>query len=149
MSGLQWFGVALIVIGVFFIMCAALLFYLQYVFDRRPEQTGKAFGYRMGAKQKNDVTIYGRRWSSPLHIRHLTKAVYRYTVEEKVYKIRHEHIGTRKETPRTVPIVYWKRFPRFSYVAEYQSSPLYSLWGGVLLFFGGMSLWMDITHLFG
>ena len=139
MTGYQWFGILFLFLGVLFLLIAALFFYVQYVFDRRPEQTGKAFGYRRGAKQKDNVILYGGRPTGRLFLRHLTKAAYLYTVNEKDYRIRHEHIGTKKETPRTVQVVYWKRFPRFSYISSETSIMSYSLWAYVILFWAAMA----------
>ena len=147
MTGSSWLGIALLLAGVLFLFGALLLFYLQFVFDRRPEKVGKTFGYRRGAKQKDNVILWGGRTTKSLFIRHLTKASYRYTVNEKEYRIRHEQIGTKKETPRTVPILYWKRFPCFAYISISFSSPMFSLWACVVLFWAVLSCWLGIALL--
>jgi len=147
MTGHQWFGIIALLLGVAFLLIATLFFYVQYVFDRRPEQTGKAFGYRRGAKQKDNVIVYGGRPTQRLFLRHLTKAAYLYTVNEKDYRIREEYIQPKKETPRTVQVVYWKRFPRFSYILSETSVLTYSLWAWVILFWAAMAFLLGFRFL--
>ena len=82
-------------------------------------------------------TRHGLRGRS-IFIKHLTKARYVYTVNGVEYSIRNEHFGTKRQTPRFIPVVYIKRFPRFAYIDEIGGfgDIIYGLWGIVLLFWG-------------
>ena len=55
------------------------------------------------------------------------------------YSLRGEHYGTKRQTPRFVPVVYIKRFPRFAYIDEIIGGfgdIMYGLWGLVFLAVG-------------
>ena len=55
------------------------------------------------------------------------------------YSIRGEHFGTKRQTPKFVPVVYIKRFHRFAYIDEIAGGfgdILYGLWGLVFLAVG-------------
>ena len=116
---------------------AGLLFWVQFTFSRRSKSTAKTAGVLREADYKQNVTRHGLRGRS-IFIKHLTKARYVYTVNGVEYSIRNEHFGTKRQTPRFIPVVYIKRFPRFAYIDEIGGfgDIIYGLWGIVLLFWG-------------
>ena len=114
---------------------AGLLFWVQFTFSRRPKSTAKTAGILRETSYKQNVTIRGTRGRS-MFVKHLTKARYVYTIDGVEYSIRGEHFGTKRQTPKFVPVVYIKRFPRFAYVDEIAGEPMYGLWGMIPLAFG-------------
>ena len=117
---------------------AGFFFWVQFTFSRRKKNTAKTAGILREADYKQNVTRHGLRGRS-IFIKHLTKARYIYTVNGVEYGIRGEHYGTKRQTPKFVPVVYIKRFPRFAYIDEIIGGfgdILYGLWGMVLLAIG-------------
>ena len=117
---------------------AGLLFWVQFTFSRRPKSTAKTAGILREATHKQNVTLHGTRGRS-MFVKHLTKARYVYTVDGVEYSIRGEYFGTKRQTPKFVPVVYIKRFPRFAYIDEIAGGfgdILYGLWGLVFLAVG-------------
>ena len=94
---------------------AGLLFWVQFTFSRRPKNTAKTAGILREANHKENVTVGIRR---RMFFKHYTKARYVYTVNGVEYSLRGEHPGTKRQTPKFVPVVYIKRFPRFAYIDE-------------------------------
>ena len=118
---------------------AGLLFWVQFTFSRRPKNTAKTAGILREANHKQNVTLHGTRGRRSMFVKHLTKARYVYTVDGVEYSIRGEHFGTKRQTPKFVPVVYIKRFPRFAYIDEIIGGfgdTLYGLWGLVFLAVG-------------
>ena len=118
------------------LVLAGLLFRVQFTFSRRPKNTAKTAGILRETDYKQNVTVGIRR---RMFFKHYTKARYVYTVNGVEYSIRGEHYGTRRQTPKFVPVVYIKRFPRFAYIDEIIGGfgdILYGLWGTVLLAIG-------------
>ena len=105
---------------------AGLLFWVQFTFSRRPKSTAKTAGILREATYKQNVTRHGTRGRS-IFLRHLTKARYVYTVDGVEYSLRTEHLGTKRQTPKFVPVIYIKRFPRFAYIDEITGAPMYGL----------------------
>ena len=116
---------------------AGLFFWVQFTFSRRKKNTVKTAGILRETDYKQNVTLLGPRGKS-LFLRHLTKARYIYTVDGVEYGIRGEHYGTKRQTPKFVPVVYVKRFPRFAYMDDIGSFSdiRYGLWGGILVAWG-------------
>ena len=116
---------------------AGLFFWVQFTLSRRPKNTAKTAGILRETDYRQNVTLRGPRGKS-IFLRHLTKARYVYTVNGVEYSIRNEHFGTKRQTPRFIPVVYIKRFPRFAYIDEIGGfgDILYGLWGMVLLAIG-------------
>ena len=116
---------------------AGFFFWVQFTFSRRSKSTAKTAGVLREADYKQNITRHGLRGRS-IFIKHLTKARYIYTVNGVEYSIRNEHFGTKRQTPRFIPVVYIKRFPRFAYIDEIGGfgDIIYGLWGIVLLFWG-------------
>ena len=115
---------------------AGLLFWVQFTFSRRPKNTAKTAGILRETDYKQNVTVGIRR---RMFFKHYTKARYIYTVNGVEYSLRGEHYGTKRQTPKFVPVVYIKRFPRFAYIDEIIGGfgdILYGLWGLVFLAVG-------------
>ena len=114
---------------------AGLLFWVHYTLSRPSKRTAKTAGILRETSYKQNVTIRGTRGRS-MFVKHLTKARYVYTIDGTEYSLRTEHFGTKRQTPKFVPVVYIKRFPRFAYIDEIAGEPMYGLWGMILLLFG-------------
>ena len=115
---------------------AGLLFWVQFTFSRRPKNTAKTAGILRETDYKQNVTVGIRR---RMFFKHYTKARYVYTVNGVEYSLRGEHPGTKRQTPKFVPVVYIKRFPRFAYIDEIIGGfgdIMYGLWGLVFLAVG-------------
>ena len=115
---------------------AGLFFWVQFTFSRRPKSTAKTAGILRETDYKQNVTVGIRR---RIFFKHYTKARYIYTVNGVEYSLRGEHPGTKRQTPKFVPVVYIKRFPRFAYIDEIIGGfgdILYGLWGMVFLAIG-------------
>ena len=115
---------------------AGLFFWVQFTFSRRPKSTAKTAGILRETDYKQNVTVGIRR---RIFFKHYTKARYVYTVNGVEYSLRGEHPGTKRQTPKFVPVVYVKRFPRFAYIDEIIGGfgdILYGLWGMVFLAIG-------------
>ena len=114
---------------------AGLFFWVQFIFSRRPKSTAKTAGILRETDYKQNVTVGIRR---RMFFKHYTKARYVYTVNGVEYSLSGEHPGTKRQTPRFVPVVYIKRLPRFAYIDEIGGfgDIIYGLWGIVLLFWG-------------
>ena len=115
---------------------AGLFFWVQFTFSRRPKSTAKTAGILRETDYKQNVTVGIRR---RIFFKHYTKARYVYTVNGVEYSLRGEHPGTKRQTPKFVPVVYIKRFPRFAYIDEIIGGfgdILYGLWGMVFLAIG-------------
>lgn len=115
---------------------AGVFFWVQFIFSRRPKSTAKTGAILREATHKKNVTVRSRRGS--MFIKHLTKALYIYTVDGVEYGIRGEFHATKRQTPKFVPVVYVKRFPRFAYMDDIGSFSdiRYGLWGGILVAWG-------------
>ena len=115
---------------------AGLFFWVQFTFSRRSKSTAKTAGILRETDYKQNVTVGIRR---RIFFKHYTKARYVYTVNGVEYSLRGEHPGTKRQTPKFVPVVYIKRFPRFAYIDEIIGGfgdILYGLWGMVFLAIG-------------
>lgn len=115
---------------------AGVFFWVQFLFSRRPKSTAKTGAILREATHKKNVTVRSRRGS--MLIKDLTKALYIYTVNGVEYGIRGEFHATKRQTPKFVPVVYVKRFPRFAYMDDIGSFSdiRYGLWGGILVAWG-------------
>ena len=119
------------------VFCLAGLFlWVQFTFSHRPKSTAKTAGILREADHRKNVTIPSRRGS--LFIKNLTKALYIYTVDGVEYGIRDEFPATKRQTPKFVPVVYIKRFPRFAHMDDPGSfsDMRYGLWGALLMVWG-------------
>ena len=115
---------------------AGVFFWVQFIFSRRPKSTAKTGAILREATHKKNVTVRSRR--GRVFIKNLTKALYIYTVDGVEYGIRGEFHATKRQTPKFVPVVYIKRFPRFAYMDDIGSFSdiRYGLWGGILVAWG-------------
>ena len=84
------------------------------IFEKYPKKTKMVGAILQEAEQKNNVRVGLCR---SFFVRHMTKAVYAYTVEGKVYYIKTTHyLTTKRQTPKFVPIVYITTHPGFAYI---------------------------------
>lgn len=126
------------------------LFVISMVLNRFADKTSKTTATLVDTKHKKDVTIYGKRshmgpWQKTGFIKHLTKATYQYSVCGRTYTIRDDYIGTPRQTPFIVSVVYLTRLPRFAYIKTDVSISNIRYGVYALLFF----MWSLILFLFG
>jgi len=141
--------IVIIVLGIFLLMISGVLFYISFIFEHRPQKTGKTGGFLQKTKHKKDVTIYIKDDNGTIRtkfFKHLTKGVYKYSVGGKDYKIRDNFfIGTSRQMQKIVPVIYLKKFPRISYIeTEIESRWLY---GAVLAFLGASLIFIGFVGL--
>lgn len=129
----------LIFLGVILIFIGCFAFAVYIIFEKFPQLTEKTGATLRERKHKKDVVIHVRR-GPDMHIDHLVKAVYTYRVGEKHYVKRYTHLHcTFNQTPKSIPIVYLKKFPKISYVKTLEStSELSYLIAGMLNVFWGV-----------
>ena len=112
--------------------------WVYYIFERQPRKTKKVGAILQDAAQKDNVRVGIRR---PFFVKHMTKAVYAYTVEGKIYYIKNTHYHTTKrQTPKFVPVVYVTTHPEYAYIDDLVSSgEMEYLLYGILLCFWAIS----------
>lgn len=110
----------LFAVGILFLAGFAMNFTAWYVLRKSPEKVGRVGAKLDLVKHKKDVMVKAGLNSSGV-IKDLTKGTYIYTVGDKTYRIRDDFIGTPRQTPRHVPVVYWKAFPRFAFIDTLES----------------------------
>lgn len=116
-----------ILLGILCLAAAVLLIFLggrriwvYYIFEKRPKKTKKVGAILQDAEQKDNVRVGIRR---PVFVKHMTKAVYAYTVDGKVYYIKTTHyLTTKRQTPKFVPVVYITTHPKYAYIDDLVSS---------------------------
>lgn len=141
-------GILCLGVSVCLIVLGGRCLWAQIIFSKYPKRTKTIGAVLREAEQKNGVRIRTRRLRS-VYVKHLTHAVYVYTVEGVAYFIREPFFGTKRQTPRFVPVVYITASPRFAYVDELASFSdiRYGLKGAILLLwsliciFLGLALW--------
>ena len=90
--------------------------YLYIVFEYKKDKLEKATAYLRQMKYKKNVPVYGRNFRLEMIIKHWSKSVYEYKVNDKEYKIRYHQFVTPRQMPYVVPILYFKKFPKIAYV---------------------------------
>lgn len=128
-----------ILIPIAALVCLALgglFLWVQFSFSYRKQNTAKTAGSLRETDHRKNVTVHAKRRS--YFIKNLTKALYIYSVNGVEYGIREEFFRTKRQTPRVVPVVYHKKFPRFAYLDEIGSFSdfIYGLKGILLLVWG-------------
>jgi hypothetical protein len=115
---------------------------VYYIFEKHPKKTKKVGAILQDAVQKDNVRVGGYRGTRSLFVKHLTKAVYAYTVEGKTYYIKTTHyLTTKRQTPKFVPVVYLTTHPKYAYIDDLTSSgEMEYLLYGILYFFWAMLL---------
>ncbi len=117
--------------------------WVQFNLSYRKKNTAKAGAVLRETNHKKNVR-YG--FIRTTFVKNLTKALYIYKVNGVEYGIREEFFATGRQTPRMVPVVYLKRFPRFAYMDVIGSfsdirygirSALLLIWGVCLAFITG------------
>ncbi len=114
-------GLILLAVGVLLLLCAGVCFALYRVFAYSQRGVGRATASLVQAKHKKNVPIYGARHpGGPIGVvgmhKHLSRAVYTYTVEGKAYTLRCQKAVTAKQMPRMVLVLYLKWFPRIVHI---------------------------------
>jgi len=112
---------------------------VYYIFEKCPKKTKKVGAILQDVSQKDNVRVGIRR---PFFVKHMTKSVYAYTVEGKVYYIKATHYyTTKRQTPKFVPVVYLTSHPKYAYIDDLTSSgEMEYLLYGILLVFWAISL---------
>ncbi len=103
--------VFLIISGLLFIAFAVMLF-VSLEFQRRSKNTAGVIGVM--TDWRHDKNVRGRRRT----YKDVTRATYTYLVNGKEYQRRCSRYVTPKNSPFKVTIVYFKPFPRFSYILD-------------------------------
>ena len=140
-----FFGVLCLAVAAFLAVLGGRWIRVYYIFEKYPKKTKKVGAILQDAEQKNNVRVGIRR---PLFVKHMTKAVYAYTVDGQVYYIKATHYGTTKrQTPRFVPVVYITQSPKYAYIDDLTSSGEleYVLYGGVLLFCAMLLIFLSLA----
>ena len=143
-----FFGVLCLAVAAWLAFLGVRRLWVYTIFEKEPKKTKKVGAILQDAEQKNNVRVGGYRGTRAVFVKHMTKAVYAYTVDEKVYYIRATHYGTTKrQTPRFVPVVYIKTNPRYAYIDDLTSSGEleYVLYGGVLLFCAMLLIFLSLA----
>ena len=144
-------------LGIFCLAVAAGLAFLGsqkiwacVIFDKYPKKIRKVGAILQDAEQKDNVRIRTGRLRS-VFVKHMTKAVYAYTVEGQVYYIKAtRYLTTKRQTPKFVPVVYIITHPKFAYIDELgASTDLEYLLYGILYLFWTMLLVFVALAAFG
>ncbi len=124
---------------------------VYYIFEKHPKKTKKVGAILQDAEQKDNVRVGGYRGTRSSFVKHLTKAVYAYTVEGKVYYIRATHyFTTKRQTPKFVPVVYITTKPKYAYIDDLVSSgEMEYLLYGILFVAFALSLFVGSLVGFG
>ena len=110
---------------------AALYLWVQFTFSYRKKNTAKTAGILREADYKKNVHYDFIRKT---FVKHITKTRYVYTVSGVEYSIRGDYFGTKRQTPKFVPVVYNKQFPRFAYKDDIGFGDIrYGIRGSLLL----------------
>ena len=114
-------GLILLAVGALLLLCAGACFALYRIFAYSQRGVGRATASLVLAKHKKNVPIYGNRHpGGPIGVvgmhKHLSRAVYTYTVEGKEYTFRCQKAVTAKQMPRMFLVLYLKRFPRIVHI---------------------------------
>lgn len=117
------FGICLISVGIVFLMLAGIFFLLYRTFEHQNNKTAKTGAFLKDVKHKKDVPLVGRRWRIVSVIKDQSKGIYKYTVNNKSYKIRYVEFVTLRQMPQIVQVIYLKKFPRIAYVKTDTSLP--------------------------
>ena len=117
---MQIVGAVLVVFSLLCLLIAVYFYFLYRIFDYHTNKTKKVMAHLTNVKHKTDVRIYGRRTlNGPFRvlskIKHYSKGTYEYTAENKQYKIYYVEYITAKQMPRTISVVYLKKFPIIAY----------------------------------
>ena len=124
---------AFFIIGGVFILLGAALIGVYIIFSRYPQFTAKAYAaQKKTVHQKNVRMSSGGRYmgrSSRIE-KHVTYATYVYKVNGRSYKFKDMTIGTPKQAPRSLPMVYIKGLPWLFYINDEYSigSEIYVVW---------------------
>ena len=143
------FVALLAILGISAFIIAGLFFIIYKIFENNNQKyIGKASATLGETKYKKDVTIYGSdlyRRCFPIKLKHYSKSKYNYVVNGKHYKLKYWEASTAKQMPRTLLVVYLKRFPKIAYVKNDISTNNYDIYAITTLMFGVLFIIFGIT----
>ena len=148
LSPLSWCLMILLHVAAVICLGLAILYaWIQICFSYRPQDVAKTGAVLQNADHQKNVTIRGLR-GRKMFVKDLTKAVYAYRVQERVFYIRETFVlTTKRQTPKFVPVVYNKRFPRFAYmdICASLSDIQYGIRAAILGLLGSALAWGTVT----
>lgn len=115
-------GICFLILGGVLLLISGLYFAAYFIFEKLPHKTGKALGKLYSKKYKKDVDVwtgFGKSDGPPrvaFTIKHLTKAKYLYSVNDKLYLCALEFWKKPHKIPNSSWVIYLKAFPRISYL---------------------------------
>lgn len=110
-------GKILIGIGCFLFLLSTAFFTVSIILNHFSMQTGRTRAVVKNQKHRKNVALYMQRFykAPPTRvgtIKHLTRGTYEYTVGQKTYTIRENFIGTPRQAPIFITVVYLKKVSR-------------------------------------
>ena len=110
---------------VFFFICSAIVGLMTVasvgayvIFARFPKMTGKTIAARKQTKHKKNVYTTDPLTNRTKVIKHYTRCTYTYSVKNKPYSIKTTVLGTPRQAPYRLPVVYLSCLPRIHYRAD-------------------------------
>ena len=142
------FLIAVLILALLCIAASVVCLTSYLIFEKFPNLTGKIGATLKDTRHKKNVTF--RTGREKFFVKDVTKALYAYTVNGKVYPVKMTHLFcTKKQAPYMIPIVYIKKFPRIRYVNLSESfSEITYLIYGIILGFSGISLLFIVIRAF-
>ena len=115
-------GICFIIFGGILLLISGLYFTIYLIFEKLPHKTDRVLGKLYSNKYKKDVDVWtglGKFDGPPrvaFTIKHLTKAKYLYSVNDKLYLCAFEFWRKPHKIPNSSWVVYLKAFPGISYL---------------------------------
>ena len=142
------FLITVLIIALICIAVSAVLVASYLIFQKFPQLTGKIGATLKDTKHKKNVTYHTRR--EKLFVKDVTHALYAYTLNGKVYRVKMTHLFcTKNQAPYMIPIVYIKKFPRIRYInlPETLGNVLHLIYG-IIFGFTGIGLLIAVIEGF-
>lgn len=141
----------LIIVLIVSLICtavSAVLLSSYLIFKKFPRLTGKIGATLKDTRHKKNVTYHTRR--EKIFVKDVTRALYAYTVNGKVYPVKMTHLFcTKNQAPYMIPIVYIKKFPRIRYVNLPEAiGEIQYLIYGIIFGFSGVGLLIAVIEGF-
>lgn len=133
-------GILCLAVAIWFSILGGRRIWAYVIFEKHSKKTKKTGAILQDAAQKGNVRVGIRR---PFFVKHMTKAVYAYKVEGKVYYIKAtRYLKTKRQTPKFVPVVYITAHPKFAYIDEQEtgSDTEYLMYGAIFVFWALLSV---------
>lgn len=147
-------GKTLIGIGCFLFLLSTAFFTVSIILNHFSMQTGRTRAVVKNQKHRKNVALYMQRFykAPPTRvgtIKHLTRGTYEYTVGQKTYTIRENFIGTPRQAPIFITVVYLKKFPGIAYISgetslsnlRYLPVAVGALAGSAAMLICGLAVW--------